>query len=739
MPGNDLVLNVRQIANYPATGNAPTSASVLMQTAGIGSPYASISPQALVSTALSTGGDMAVGGQVSALSFQGGSAQFSNAAVNMLSAQQACLVELNATYGSIAGAPIATQAFVSGLIANTVWSFNGRRGDVTLWIQDIVKAGGAPIFSPRFFGTPAAETPAPWSNSSRLATTAFVHRAIVQYLDNFPTDHPFVFTFNGRTGDIVLTAADVENALAGSSLGYAPIDSPDFTGVPQGPTASAGSSTSQLATTAFVMNAVADSVTGVASFNARTGNVTLQSADLSNAGGALLNSPAFTGNPQAPTAAPGDSSAAIATTAFVANAVANSTAGVTSFNTRTGAVTFTAADLTAVGGALAVSTVASFNSRVGAVTLQANDVSAVGGALLASPAFTGSPTAPTANAGTNTTQLATCAFVMAAIAGSVSGVSSFNTRTGAVTLTQGDVTTVLPASATLPLMNGTASAGTANAWACGDHVHPTDTSRAPLASPAFSGTPSAPTATAGTSTTQIASTAFVAAAVAATGAIKRVVERTFTASGTYTPTTGMAYCLIECQGGGGGGGGAIYSQTSGQGVAGGGGGSGGYSFGLATAAQIGASQTVTIGAGGAAGTATSAGGSGGATSVGTLVTAGGGGGGTIMGAPSGSWMVQGGSGGNAGTTTISGVAFPGNAGGTGETWGSMSFGGQGGAGHFGGGPITVPLVAAGSQGGPAGSAGSGGSGAATVYSTPISSSGGVGGSGVCVITEFCTQ
>jgi hypothetical protein len=49
-------------------------------------------------------------------------------------------------------------------------------------------------------------------------------------------------------------------------------------------------------------------------------------------------------------------------------------------------------------------------------------------------------------------------------------------------------------------------------------VHPTDTSRAPLASPSLTGTPLAPTATAGTNTTQIATTAFVTAAVPAFGA-----------------------------------------------------------------------------------------------------------------------------------------------------------------------------------------------------------------------------
>ena len=64
-----------------------------------------------------------------------------------------------------------------------------------------------------------------------------------------------------------------------------------------------------------------------------------------------------------------------------------------------------------------------------------------------------------------------------------------------------------------PAMDGTASPGSSTDYAKGDHVHPTDTSRAPLASPTFTGTPAAPTASAGTNTTQIATTAFVKTAV----------------------------------------------------------------------------------------------------------------------------------------------------------------------------------------------------------------------------------
>lgn len=69
------------------------------------------------------------------------------------------------------------------------------------------------------------------------------------------------------------------------------------------------------------------------------------------------------------------------------------------------------------------------------------------------------------------------------------------------------------ATTTTPKMDGTAAVGTETAYAKGDHVHPTDTSRAPLASPTFTGTPQAPTASAGTKTTQIATTAFVDTAI----------------------------------------------------------------------------------------------------------------------------------------------------------------------------------------------------------------------------------
>jgi Chaperone of endosialidase len=515
MPSDDLLLNVRQIAQYAPTGDAPPTASILMQIAGLGSPYQSISPAALVGTALAQGGDMAIGGQISALSFQGGAAQFSNAAVGLLGAQKACIVDFSATRGAIGGSRIATATDIAGVLSSTVLSFNGRQGAVCLWIQDILAAGGAPNFSPVFGGAPRAPTPAASSHSSRLATTAFVHRNSVEYIDALLACHPFVFTFNGRSGDIVLTQADIEAALADAPLPYAPLDSPAFTGYPTAPTAPPGSQTAQLATTAFVMSAVQDSTTGVASFNGRTGIVALTPVDITNAGGATLASPVFTGAPQAPTAAPGTDTAQLATCAWVINELGGVTSGVASFNGRAGAVVLTLADVTGVGGAplaspalngvptaptattgtstqqlattafvaaaVSAGSVASFNGRTGAVTLTANDISAAGGAALASPSFTGVPLSPTAAPGANSAQIATTAFVTAALA--ATGVSTFNGRAGAVTLTIGDVTTALPASTTAPLIDGTAAAGTATSWSRGNHVHPTDTTRYSASNP----------------------------------------------------------------------------------------------------------------------------------------------------------------------------------------------------------------------------------------------------------------
>jgi hypothetical protein len=191
---------------------------------------------------------------------------------------------------------------------------------------------------------------------------------------------------------------------------------------------------------------------------------------------APLASPVFTGSPAAPTAVPGDNSALIATTAFVEAAV--SAAG--------GVVPSNALPLMDGVAAAGVSALYSRGDHV-----HPSDTSR---APLASPGLTGTPTAPTAGAGVSTTQIATTAFVGGAI---------------------GALAPIPLPSTVNPSMDGVAAPGASTLYSRGDHVHPSDTSRAPLASPTFTGTPAAPTATAGTSTTQLATTAFVGSAITA--------------------------------------------------------------------------------------------------------------------------------------------------------------------------------------------------------------------------------
>ena len=76
----------------------------------------------------------------------------------------------------------------------------------------------------------------------------------------------------------------------------------------------------------------------------------------------------------------------------------------------------------------------------------------------------------------------------------------------------GAVVTASPSDAS-PAMDGTASAGVATTYSRGDHVHPSDTSKANINNPSFTGTPTAPTASKGTNTTQIATTEFVQSAI----------------------------------------------------------------------------------------------------------------------------------------------------------------------------------------------------------------------------------
>ncbi len=160
---------------------------------------------------------------------------------------------------------------------------------------------------------------------------------------------------------------------------------------------------------------------------------------------------------------------------------------------------------------------------------------------IASPTFTGTPAAPTAGAGTNTTQLATTAFVSAAVAALVDGApgaidtlnelaaainddASFSTTiTNSIAAVQSDVDQnevdgdaadsalsgrldTLEADATTASAVATVQADVDQNEADADAAIAL---KANIASPALTGTPTAPTAAADTNSTQIATTAYV--------------------------------------------------------------------------------------------------------------------------------------------------------------------------------------------------------------------------------------
>ena len=259
-------------------------------------------------------------------------------------------------------------------------------------------------------------------------------------------------------------AGSTTNIAVGSTTGTS---TTTLQGNTSGVTLAQNTNTTGLATTAFVLaqaSAITPVVDGTATIGSATTFARADHVHPTDTSRAPLASPTFTGDPQAPTPATGDNDTSIATTAFVK-----------------------------AQGYLTTNAVTSVAGRTGAITLAVADVS--GAAPLASPSLTGTPLSVTAAVSTNTTQIATTAFVV------------------------GQVGTATP------LINGTAAVGTSLLYARQDHVHPTDTTRAALASPTFTGTPSLPTGTtaitqtAGDNTTALATTAFVMAAVPAVASL----------------------------------------------------------------------------------------------------------------------------------------------------------------------------------------------------------------------------
>jgi hypothetical protein len=209
------------------------------------------------------------------------------------------------------------------------------------------------------------------------------------------------------------------------------------------------------------------------------------------------------------------------------------------------------------------------------------------------------------------------------------------------------------------------------------------------------------------------------------------VVRTYSAGATWTKPAGLKYAIIEVVGGGGSGGGTPIT-AAGQAAAGSGGAGGGYARVLKLAAALGASEAVTVGAGGTAATAGAGGNAGGTSSFGTHCVATGGGAGVVGTATATSNTIAGPAG---GIGTAGDILVSGSDGGEGSviaaTYNPTAYGGASGNGMGG------QARASGVNGtGLTGNQYGGGSSAAGVGASQAAKAGVAGAKGVVIVTEY---
>ena len=281
-------------------------------------------------------------------------------------------------------APTASTATTTNQVATTAFVQNNKQ-------------------SPAFTGVPTAPNAPPGTNTTQIATTEFVTSSVVlQGTPTAPTAPDVTNTTQIATTQFVQnnkvspqftgvpTAPTAPRGTSNSQIASTEFvtSSPLFTGTPEAPTAPRGTSNTQIATTEFVANSVV--LNGVPT--APTAPIGTANTQIATTAFVTIN-PTFTGNVLAPTVELQAVDTRVATTAFVQGQKANIVL--------TGIPTAPTPDGTVLNQ---LTTVLYVNNRIAQIDLTPY-------ALLNSPIFFGVPRAPTASAATNTTQIATTAFV----------------------------------------------------------------------------------------------------------------------------------------------------------------------------------------------------------------------------------------------------------------------------------------------------------------------------------------
>ena len=342
----------------------------------------------------------------------------------------------------------------------------------------------ATINSPTFTGTPAAPTASAGTNTTQLATTAFVTTAVANTIESAPgaldTLNELAAALNDDanfsttvTNLINANETHIDNAVTLTGVAKDGTNLGTFTGstITDNQTVKAALQlleTKVEAVQTDVDGNESDADTAVAANETHIDNL----ATLSGVAKDETSLATFTGNTISDSRTVKQALQELETSLEEVDANANditTAVGVAEQATHMG--TFSGSTISANGTAKEA-----IQELETAVELKA---------AVAGPTFTGTPAAPTASAGTNTTQLATTAFVSVAIANLING-----------------------APGALDTLNEIADAIADDANVAAN-LTTLINARATIASPTFTGTPAAPTAAQSTNTTQVATTAFV--------------------------------------------------------------------------------------------------------------------------------------------------------------------------------------------------------------------------------------
>jgi hypothetical protein len=404
--------------------------------------------------------------------------------VEKLSFDPATQAELNGHIDEVSAAHAAEAIAYSGLlsaesVAGALDALTVTKAEVDavsevasdLGDLDALVATKAPLASPALSGTPTAPTATAGTNTTQIASTAFVAAAVAALINSAPGVLDTLDEIAAALGDDPDFAATITTALAGKQ----PLDS-DLTAIAALTTSTFGRALLELADAAAARAALE---LGTAATQASTAFEAAGAAAAAQAASQPLDadltavaglSPSNDDVLQRKSGAWTNRTPAQVKTDL---ALAKGDVGLGNVDNTSDAnkpistATQTALDLKQPLDsdltAIAALTTTSFGRGLLALADAAAGLTAFGAAPLASPAFTGTPTAPTQSLADNSTKLATTAMVQAALA-------SF-----------------------------------------GD----TFAFYAPLASPALTGNPTAPTQTAGTNNTRIATTAYADAGLVA--------------------------------------------------------------------------------------------------------------------------------------------------------------------------------------------------------------------------------